>query len=1233
MAEQTKTTGNHIFRIHDDGASDIRLECWGLSSKLDSNRIRTIKDTIRKGSSKVATSVPSPFARMYLFDTAFKMVSEQLDGDTVYHQLVSDCLDIFQFLFNAGNGDANIKFKQWNRNERINKLKDNPEGHPHRLLADSLELFFTNKFSNVQDITLIYYKDILLGGTSPFTVFFTSPNWHREMEENRIVIASTTGDVYFDLDYTPLHLRDKMFVEFIWKFYLSHRSILNEKCDGFSTYIINTIAKHNKELERKMNNEWDDYINNPQKLEDDYQRINVIPNSSTYLQVNHLFAYAVKSGGISSKIESESDFLMITSSDNYKNELDADNNPTNPLKPLVLLKGMNVPGTFTYDNTPWDPTTDIRRNSIFDTYGEPLPLVERYLPGNSQIQYPFITTEDFLEDNLVKMPFKLNNKKFLTGYSGDFNFLLPIKKQYFNFFTIEDLHNKNLEIIPLDNKITVKLKIPIRNRKGISFVIMTKDYDLENIPAAQCKAGLAIYPFYKIMDAEKIRRRIKEIEKTIRENNEAIKKSNNNSSLAENIKSLEEQIKVLRADLESKKKYDSLNDYTVLLADRNDKLRVDGIEFWQTNDIVAKKSIDVKRPEPRTKKGISAASNYYKVNSGFDLIEVKLSDEGNKAYSGLIIPQFKEIYNQESTKTFTFAIDFGTSNTHIAYTDIVDDKKPKTFDISESDIQMVLLNKPGDSKIVAEKYRMGYDSFPEIDILVNREFVPAIIGKEFNSHVVFPIKTSTCEKKTFSSEKTDLFTNINVGFYMDSEKASSDFSYTTNLKWLFESPKDTKDTERIKSYIKQLLEMVKNKVILNNGSLADLKITYMLPLSMDSTSADNFKELWENTFREVFKSSCNNLPERITESAAPYYFLKFNEGEIGIEHDKTVNIDIGGGTTDILFIMKGKGVSSGERFLSTSFKFAGNDIWGDGFNRNKKDNGFIKNFLKFREKNKQAKEICDDIFDSFLQDKSYTSEDTIGILFRYDDHFKFIESIKKHNTELKVIFYIHYCSIIYHILQILETNKLEIPRYFTFTGKGSQYISLLCNDSNINRLTKELLRVFTDKNAPEGFKVLLIPNPKEATANGAVILVNEDENEKRLYRRVEDDGKTVEVFHWGSETSYSVNLEKGISKNKEIISNQEFCDSTLKNSQSFINRIFTDLALKKFLSDQGIKKYDEYLSFFETKDVTKSGILYDSFYSALNYYKKKEGEAISETFFFLTLKDAVYSLSKKITEQ
>jgi hypothetical protein len=183
-----------IFSIYSDGPVD-KKDWESRQSKLGDNAISTITDDLEAGNpSKVATSIPNPFARMYLFDTAFQMVKlgHKQVGYTLYNTLVSDCLDVFQLLYNIGDG-SNLKFIKWNKQNELQVLKSKPdliEGsrqriHPHRLLAQSLEMALkSERFIGFEDLYFIFYKDILLGGTSPLTIFYTSPNFQRIMEEN-----------------------------------------------------------------------------------------------------------------------------------------------------------------------------------------------------------------------------------------------------------------------------------------------------------------------------------------------------------------------------------------------------------------------------------------------------------------------------------------------------------------------------------------------------------------------------------------------------------------------------------------------------------------------------------------------------------------------------------------------------------------------------------------------------------------------------------------------------------------------------------------------------------------------------------------------------------------------------------------------------------------------------------------------------------------------------------------
>jgi hypothetical protein len=64
-----------------------------------------------------------------------------------------------------------------------------------------------------------------------------------------------------------------------------------------------------------------------------------------------------------------------------------------------------------------------------------------------------------------------------------------------------------------------------------------------------------------------------------------------------------------------------------------------------------------------------------------------------------------------------------------------------------------------------------------------------------------------------------------------------------------------------------------------------------------------------------------------------------------------VNIDIGGGTTDVMMFMEAAGVNRQDRYVTTSFRFAGNDLWGSGYKGKLKDNGFIKNYTAYQKAN------------------------------------------------------------------------------------------------------------------------------------------------------------------------------------------------------------------------------------------------------------------------------------------
>ena len=1218
----------HILRIDTDpNVSQQNHNGWtGSQAGLTGNRIEHIPDTLTGAAggaagaaAKAGTSIPSPFARLYLFDTAFRMVKNNLQPTelSMYHVLVSHTLDLLELLFQAGNTD-DLTYKLWNKAERLGKLGTAVGGaarHPHQVLAKALELDFRNELAAVQTTTLIYYKGALLGGTSPLTLVFTSPNWEQE-RQNKFIDPpkSSTGRVLFQNDYVPLHSRDEGFTTYLRRWYEQYNNQLPP--GGFKEYLYRVF--------------FDSPTAPPLSAGltlANFEPIQVRGESTTVLQVlPGVPLYRVREDDVLNDIEENSDFVMQPTVDFYTHETQ-NGTATGVRKPLALASRMDVSGRYV-KNTVWNSNTVIMRQRDL---GSGFLLSERFLPGVDNVKYPFVTTDDFLEDFLVQMPYKLNSGRFFTGTNGDMEFLLPVRKEYFNFFRLEDLPKQltlRTEDRGLDRIVIASLTIPIRNSRTVTF---RKEYNLGNPDTMlEFRAGLACFPFYRITLPDT--------------------------------------------------QLQALNEYTVMLLDASkDEANFHAgrsVRFFQFDQVVNNQPLVVTAPEHRTPKSgpTQAASYYYKVPQAFDMIEVQLQRNG-MPYRGLVLPKFTLI-TERGFKPFTFAIDFGTSNTHVAYSDSnLGNSEPKTLSISDDkvnldkdELQMVALNKPYDGYEAQTPYaryhlRNSFGSLIDMESFIRREFVPAIIGKEYGSPFTFPLRTTVYEKTGSADAGDNLFSKINLGFNIDLETGSTGVNrYVTNLKWLFENqPGDPMNRPRVRAFFEVMLLLIRNKILLNQGNLTDTKITWLAPTSMQADTEDKLVEEWEKAFKRVFKTTQYFRPMPIPESLAPHFYLVTK----GVKSfADAVNVDIGGGTADIMLFMKQQ-----NRYLNTSFRFAGYDIWGGGLNQqghpsHQKDNGFILNYLQYRRTLSQAPAPEDAILDTFLANNDLSAEDIVSLLFRNNDHYKFTQSIVDGRPALRIVLFLHYSAIVYHLVQLIEANDLTLPRYLTFTGRGSQYLKMLGSSRRLIEFTKMLFRAYSTLPVPPDFEVVMSDNPKETTANGAVLFENASPMEKAKYdtrqtacywgnapleqkalpapaEAQQDSSFGAPITSWGSQSPKNQSVAPGQkvvnapfeyrrTKIGEVGQDRAFHDSVLTNVKLFLEKTLTDRDIAYFLSEHKIQTPEQYLPFLLGSDVTRNGALYDSYMLARMGMEQEPNQAISETYFFLPLKHALYELSKQI---
>ncbi len=139
--------------------------------------------------------------------------------------------------------------------------------------------------------------------------------------------------------------------------------------------------------------------------------------------------------------------------------------------------------------------------------------------------------------------------------------------------------------------------------------------------------------------------------------------------------------------------------------------------------------------------------------------------------SGIIIPNWQPY--QQGNEIFSFAVDFGTTNTHIEYK--IGNGSPKPFDVTPDDVQIATLfhpSKTGDD--------FGGTGAIAIRELIEHEFVPQLLGG--SSEYKFPHRTVIAESHSLNIEtETFSLADFNIPFIYE-RKVEKDKTQS-NLKW------------------------------------------------------------------------------------------------------------------------------------------------------------------------------------------------------------------------------------------------------------------------------------------------------------------------------------------------------------------------------------------------------------------------------------------------------------------
>jgi hypothetical protein len=1086
-----------------------------LGNPYGKNDIEIIDDSSGANAEKPITSIPSPFARIDLVNTAFAYCADhdlmQRPLTTIYDKIVSDSLDVGLLFFKSNHVSNNTGMKinilKWDRKNRLDALK-NSESRGHNLLAKTLELYLEadkeqNNFAELDDLFFLLVDGELTGSTSPKTMFMPPADPVTKARGMRF-----DEDFLFDDNYCHLYKRLQDYQKYLY-FYFNVRPELKTKMGDFYRYVEKNI-KLTMSQDRIFNDLIVDFnlkttVAKLSQFEECFIPLTMMSDSNC--EVKSLKNVPIHTPKTSDPkyIESSSDFVIKSNRGAH-----------GKLKPLVLANGFSKPYKYTLHQ--WDPTTVVNFN-------EKTPIYERILPSLTE-KYPYLTAGDFLEPFIVEFDYTLNNADFfVVGFDDNSrNVIPPLTKTFFQYFSIDDVlrtgNSQPMVVIESSHKgyYRVKLNIPVRGgivsyerayeesieRQGDKGRIISSNFDLNIFPNKPSGNNV----------------RVAMLERT----------SGHESKLAF---------------------YDGL-----------------------MNEIE-----DVKK-NTRASRQIGNSFDYsiYGMKNAFNYIAFNINQQYGEPISACLALKGQNEYPQ-GHEQIVFGVDFGTTNTHVEYRR--GNEAPKPFELKNV------------TKIFSKLTDLQLQDNIEFSSKPPFLFLPKDIksGTKFS----FPQRTVIGERNDINYiNSAETLGDVNIPFsYEKDMSGGNSTSVKTNLKW----SKERDTISRIKHYIEELCLLMLNKVCDEGGDVEQTRIFYSYPSSMSKNRQDRFGEIWNNAVATVFGETVTGNIESMSEGLAPFYYY-INQQGIMAYNRPVLSIDIGGGTTDVT-LFKDK-----DPQWTTSFTFAGNALFGNGYGIGPDLNGFLCRYGE--ETLSEFGGLAPQIFKSLPED----SADRISFLFSLESNEELNKGINpqcffsyklKNDSSFKFVFVLFYSAIIYHIAQIMKEAKQDVPSAIVFSGTASKVLGLIDSDPNLKSLGALTEILFSKVFGEEKRQLITIKregNPKEVTSKGLIYALAKEQKgdmaaKSRLLAQVQLGGSNGDIFPLFDDCLQYETIIKNESVLREVIENVEsFLDLMMeigKSKQFFMQEFGIERAVLTHEAVGNVKNrlYD-YLKFGlgESRDVS-----------------------------------------------
>lgn len=1001
-----------------------------LNGQYSADEIEMIVDPNGGLTQTPRTAIPSPFAQMDLVKNAFHRLAmhDNLQGELMDEKLVANALDIAQLFFYSEEMQQQLHIIKWNKETEIAMLKQSQQ---HRLLGETIEMFLEQdkeafNFDKLQNIYFLVYGNQVIGSTSPVTLFMATPNAKKGMYD----IQVEQNVKLFDL-WRPLYMREPRFVKYIYALFTAYPK-LKEWCSEVNSYIIRCMEFMPKDLHDEIVNE----IGNPLALDydsvnkaQDYLRTAYKPLDNSIEALGIPF-YGIKQQDILETIQ-QSDFMIKPSRNCGDDRL-----------PLVLQNDLNAPAAdpFRYVIGQWDDTIRIAPGDYAEAPDK------RTLPATSH-KYPWLTDDDFLQPSLIKLDYTIDDMCFFNGnvqaatvQSDSKSFLLPLKPLFFKYFNAADLMSSiggrpmfEMQRSGTGTTESVKVTLRIPVHKQGHFITLTRTYlqsqdgnlafDAQNnrghfvtVPFA-----ISIFPFIRCA---------------------------------------------------------SHNQYDVQLIDRAVSPQQEhctiALQFMNNGYQNSVADKDITRRERSLKAEKRVGSAYYRVDNTFDYINVSLADpDGNTVVQGTICPKWAA--HIEGHEAYTFAVDFGTTNTHME--SMHGEGQPETFALDSTSCERLLATLYNGESLL-------------YDALMKQEFLPKAIGADYS----FPLRTVLSESERMDAHNIDEIVSLcdaNLPFIYEKESIGYGNRVVANLKWSTE----TEANKRVRAFLTELAMLMRAKVLLGNGDLHKTRLVWFYPLSMKVGNVRKLGEMWRKIMNTVFGTQTGDNIIQMPESVAPYYFYKYTSQFRGAA-SSVASIDIGGGSSDVVVYEPG----ASQPAIVTSFRFAANVLFGDGFSSVPRgdSNPMITRYVSYF---KNLFDSDDDRYgelNGILADivEKRKSEDINAFLFsiehnkvtRGNDTFSYNMRLNEDPVR-KIIFIYFYCAIIYYVARMMKHRNIEMPRSVMFSGTGSKVLDIVGTQRDLDQITRYIFEhVYGQSYDANGFGVIMERDqPKQITCRGALM--------------------------------------------------------------------------------------------------------------------------------------------------